>query len=150
MRPSGRAPDLAFYATILKLVCRAKVPFLVGGTYAMNAYLRTTRETKDVDIFCRPGDFPRILKAAREGIERISQKLKKEPGCFVAGTLIATAAAAQPIETIQVGDRVLTNDPSAIATEVDPATWKKITLRMPESTGATEYYRLCEEVIDRA
>jgi hypothetical protein len=51
-----------FYASILRLVSAARIPFLVGGTYAMNAYVGLDRATKDVDIFCRAGDYPRILR----------------------------------------------------------------------------------------
>ncbi|MFD0892905.1 HNH endonuclease [Luteolibacter ambystomatis] len=59
------------------------------------------------------------------------EKMPAVPGfCFVGGTEIATAAGARTIESLQVGDRVLTTD-DASTTEVDPASWKKITLRMP-------------------
>ncbi len=55
----------------------------------------------------------------------------KIPGsCFIAGTLVATSEGQQPIEHLQVGDRVLTNDQQAEVTEVNPATWRKIRLRM--------------------
>ena len=48
-----------------------------------------------------------------------------------------TANGASPIETLQVGDRVLTNDATTAATEVDPLVWSKVTLQMPnlESPG---------------
>ena len=32
-----------------------------AGTYAVSAYTGITRTTKDLDVFCRPGDYPRIL-----------------------------------------------------------------------------------------
>jgi len=64
---------------------------------------------------------------------------KRIPGvCFVAGTAIATATGAQLIQALQVGDRVLTNDQNAENTEVDPATWRKITLRMPNPEHSSD------------
>ena len=37
------------------------LPFLLAGTYAVSAYTGITRPTKDLDIFCKAGDYPRIL-----------------------------------------------------------------------------------------
>ena len=34
------------------------LPFLVAGTFAVNCYTGINRATKDLDIFCKPGDFP--------------------------------------------------------------------------------------------
>jgi hypothetical protein len=51
----------AFYADALRELSNLGVPFLVGGTYAVRAYTGITRKTKDLDIFCKPGDWPRIL-----------------------------------------------------------------------------------------
>jgi Pretoxin HINT domain/Hint domain len=57
--------------------------------------------------------------------------------CFVAGTEITTAHGEKPIESLQLGDRVLT--PSGdCSTEVDPATWKKITLQLPTSAPSLD------------
>lgn len=46
--------------TILK---REKIPFMVGGTYAFTFYTSIDRSTKDLDLFCKAGDYPRILNA---------------------------------------------------------------------------------------
>src|SRR5436190_1224197 len=54
----------AFSARLLKLLTKSKVPFRVGGTCAMNIYVGMERQTKDLDIFCRAGDYPRLLQAA--------------------------------------------------------------------------------------
>ena len=51
----------AFYTEGLKLLKESQIPFLLGGTYAVSAYTGITRPTKDIDVFCRGGDFPRIL-----------------------------------------------------------------------------------------
>ena len=37
------------------------LPFLLAGTYAVSAYTGITRATKDLDVFCKAGDYPRIL-----------------------------------------------------------------------------------------
>jgi hypothetical protein len=43
-----------------------ELPFLVGGTYAFTAYTGIVRETKDLDLFCKAGDLPRILKTYQD------------------------------------------------------------------------------------
>lgn len=44
------------------------VEFLVGGALAFNAYTGIWRDTKDLDLFCRPADSHKVLKAlARAG-----------------------------------------------------------------------------------
>src|SRR5205823_12946124 len=35
--------------------------FMVGGSWAVNAYTGLSRGTKDVDIFCGAEDYPRML-----------------------------------------------------------------------------------------
>ncbi len=57
---SVRAQD--FYAESLKLLNKCGQPFLVGGTFAVNAFLGINRPTKDLDIFCKPSDFPKIAE----------------------------------------------------------------------------------------
>lgn len=51
----------AFYASALGELANLGLPFLVGGTYALSAYTGIRRPTKDLDILCKAGDFPRIL-----------------------------------------------------------------------------------------
>lgn len=62
----GKAADVrsaaeAFYTTTLKDLKAAKVPFMVGGAYALRTYADIHRDTKDLDVFCKAGDYPRIL-----------------------------------------------------------------------------------------
>ncbi len=57
--PSEQAET--FYAASLRTLIDLGVPFLVSGTYALCAYTGLTRPTKDLDLCCKPGDFPRIL-----------------------------------------------------------------------------------------
>lgn len=51
----------AFYAECLRQLKKSGIPFLLGGTYAVSAYTGIVRRTKDLDVFCRPSDFPHIL-----------------------------------------------------------------------------------------
>ena len=51
----------AFYADSLRLLNESKIPFLLSGTYAVTAYTGIVRPTKDLDVFCKAGDFPKIL-----------------------------------------------------------------------------------------
>ena len=70
----------------------------------------------------------------------------KNGWCFTAGTLVAVAAGAKPIEEIRVGDRVLTTDNTADETEVDEATWFSVSVEAlnPDGSGDTlEITRLC-------
>ncbi|MBB6178221.1 hypothetical protein HNQ75_000164 [Rhizobium flavum] len=51
----------AFVSEALEELTRADIPFLLAGTYAVSAYTGISRPTKDLDIFCRAGDYARIL-----------------------------------------------------------------------------------------
>jgi len=60
--PVAASPQAeAFYAEVLRELERANLPVLLAGTYAVCAYTGIRRPTKDLDIFCRAGDYPRIL-----------------------------------------------------------------------------------------
>jgi hypothetical protein len=52
-----------FYRNALRTLEAARVPFLVGGAYALGHYTGIVRHTKDLDIFVRPGDCKRTLAA---------------------------------------------------------------------------------------
>lgn len=58
--------EKTFYAKILGLLDKNKIPFLIGGSYAVMKYIDITRETKDLDIFCRAGDYPKVLKLVKD------------------------------------------------------------------------------------
>lgn len=60
--PSLKSPlAQAFYTESLAELSKLGLPFLLAGTYAVCAYTGLTRATKDMDIFCKAGDYPRIL-----------------------------------------------------------------------------------------
>jgi hypothetical protein len=52
----------AFYKEALDLLNECGVPYMLGGAFAMFHYTGIYRDTKDLDIFCKPSDYPRILK----------------------------------------------------------------------------------------
>jgi hypothetical protein len=98
--PSDLAPPDAdrFYADSLGLLRDSQIPFLVAGTFAVNCYTGINRATKDLDIFCKAGDFPRILLHFREhGFDTITvderwlAKVKRN-GCFFDVIFSSTAA----------------------------------------------------------
>jgi hypothetical protein len=64
--PHASKSAAKFYADVLRVARRTRIPFLVGGTCAVNAYIGLNRDTKDLDIFCKPGDYPRLLRAAAD------------------------------------------------------------------------------------
>jgi len=57
--PPPEAVD--FYIHSLRLLAETELPFLLSGTYALSCYTGITRPTKDLDIFCKPSDAPKIL-----------------------------------------------------------------------------------------
>jgi hypothetical protein len=57
--PPPEAVD--FYIESLKLLKESEVPFLLSGTYALACFTGISRPTKDLDVFCKPSDAPRIL-----------------------------------------------------------------------------------------
>lgn len=52
----------AFYHEVIELLHQSGVPFLLGGGFATTHYTDIPRTTKDMDVFCKPGDYPKILK----------------------------------------------------------------------------------------
>jgi hypothetical protein len=60
--PTFETPEAeAFYAQATRELAASGIPFLLAGTHAVSAYTGIKRETKDLDFFCRAGDYPRIL-----------------------------------------------------------------------------------------
>jgi hypothetical protein len=60
--PTLKYPESeAFYAEALRELNHLGLPFLLAGTYALSAYTGITRPTKDLDIFCKAGDYTRVL-----------------------------------------------------------------------------------------
>ncbi len=92
----------AFYADCLKHLKKSGVPFMVAGTYAVSSYTGIRRPTKDLDVFCRAGDYPRILKYFQAlgyktvvEDERWIAKIKKDRWTF--DVIFNSRTAATPI-----------------------------------------------------
>jgi Uncharacterised nucleotidyltransferase len=58
-RPEPAAEE--FYRHTMGEMQRARLPFLVGGAYALAYYTGIFRHTKDLDLFVRPADSDRAL-----------------------------------------------------------------------------------------
>lgn len=56
-------PGKQFYYRVLVTMDRAKIPFLIGGAYALDRYTGIYRDTKDLDLFIHPEDCERALRA---------------------------------------------------------------------------------------
>ena len=57
--PPPEAVD--FYVESLKLLNESQIPYLLSGTYALGCFTGISRPTKDLDVFCKPSDAPKIL-----------------------------------------------------------------------------------------
>lgn len=51
-----------FYQQALELLQSSNQDFMVGGGFALRLYTDIMRDTKDLDVFCKASDMPRILK----------------------------------------------------------------------------------------
>jgi hypothetical protein len=58
-----RDPDAEFYIEALRRLQDTGIPFLVGGAFAFSHYAHVPRDTKDIDVFVKPEDCPRVLDA---------------------------------------------------------------------------------------
>ena len=55
-------PAIDVYREALHCLVKAKVPFLVGGTFALESYTGRVRRTKDLDLFVNPADRLRLMQ----------------------------------------------------------------------------------------
>lgn len=51
-----------FYQEALELLDQCGVNYMLGGAFAMFHYTGIYRDTKDLDIFCKPSEYPKIMK----------------------------------------------------------------------------------------
>jgi len=58
-----QAPAASFYMGALEKLQETGIPFLVGGALAYSHYTNIPRDTKDMDVFVKPSDCPRVLDA---------------------------------------------------------------------------------------
>jgi hypothetical protein len=65
-RTMVRASALELYISTLRALESARVPFVVGGAFALRHYAGICRDTKDLDVFLMKSDLPTALTALRE------------------------------------------------------------------------------------
>lgn len=102
-RPSYRVgKEEAFYREVLNVFKKTQAPFLIAGTYAVKHYIPLDRSTKDLDIFCKPGDYPKILAAAAKAgftvkiiDDRWLAKIERSP--FYVDLIFGSVSATWPI-----------------------------------------------------
>lgn len=52
----------AFYREALELLTESGANYMLGGAFAMFHYTGIYRDTKDLDVFCKSTEYPKILK----------------------------------------------------------------------------------------
>lgn len=62
MTESKRLESTDFYKDVLLLLSESGYDFMLGGAFAMYHYAGVYRDTKDLDIFCKSSEYPKILK----------------------------------------------------------------------------------------
>ncbi len=55
-----------FYKEALDLLHASGSNFMLGGAFAMFKYTGLYRDTKDLDVFCKPSEYPKIMKHFQE------------------------------------------------------------------------------------
>jgi hypothetical protein len=91
-----------FYTAAIRELAATDIPFLVAGTYAVSAYTGVTRRTKDLDIFCKAGDYARILahfKQAGYAVEILDDRWigKVFKGTHFFDVIFASANGTMPV-----------------------------------------------------
>ena len=64
LQSAGHSEDPALDAYRQSLLClvKAKIPFLVGGAFALESYTGLVRRTKDLDLFVNPADRVKLMQ----------------------------------------------------------------------------------------
>lgn len=57
-----RKESMAFYREALDELYESGTNFMLGGAFCMFQYTGIYRDTKDLDVFCKPSEYPKILK----------------------------------------------------------------------------------------
>ncbi|HEX2976903.1 MAG TPA: nucleotidyltransferase [Bacteroidales bacterium] len=52
----------AFYSEALAMLNETKANYMLGGAFAFFHYTGIFRDTKDLDVFCKASEYPRIMK----------------------------------------------------------------------------------------
>ena len=67
-------PEQTFYFDVMEILTVARIPFLVGGGFALASYTGMTRATKDLDLFVLPKSFERINEVCSAAGYRTTMK----------------------------------------------------------------------------
>jgi predicted nucleotidyltransferase len=63
LKAEGKTRDITqFYHHVLETLHNESVNFMIGGGFAMLHYTGILRDKKDLDIFCKASQYPKILK----------------------------------------------------------------------------------------
>ena len=57
-----RDPAADYYIDALTKLQASGIPFLVGGAFAFSYYTHVPRDTKDIDVFVKREDCPRVIE----------------------------------------------------------------------------------------
>lgn len=60
--PDVNSQNSELYRSVLNTINDAGVPYLIGGGLAFQHYTTYPRAFNDLDLFCKAGDYPKILK----------------------------------------------------------------------------------------
>lgn len=93
-----------FVAAVVNDLAGSQIPFLVAGTYAVSAYTGISRPTKDFDVFCKAGDYARILAHFQENGYSVEVKDERWLGKVSKGKHFFDVIFASPNGTMPVGD----------------------------------------------
>jgi hypothetical protein len=108
--PTLKNPEAeAFYTEALRHLVELGVPFLLAGTYAVSAYTGISRATKDLDVFCKAGDYPRILSHFKDRGHAIEVEDERWIGKVYKGPHFFDVIFASSNGTMPVGDEWFEN-----------------------------------------
>ena len=60
-----------YYAEALRNLVRSRIPFMIGGAYALRVYAGIVRHTKDLDVFCARRDRARVVRTLLRSGDRV-------------------------------------------------------------------------------
>ena len=52
----------AFYSEALELLNNSEAKYMLGGAFAFFHYTQIFRDTKDLDVYCKSSEYPKIMK----------------------------------------------------------------------------------------
>ncbi|MDX0704806.1 hypothetical protein GOD84_00300 [Sinorhizobium medicae] len=108
----------AFVAEAIAELGRSGIPFLIAGTFAVSAHTGISRPTKDLDVFCKPGDYIRILNHFKALGYAVEIKDDRWLGKVFKGKSFFDVIFSSPNGTMMVSDSWFAN---ALPVEIGPS-----------------------------